>query len=491
MEMHNSSSSKSKDHTAAVYYHQGDAPRVNTDLVIIQSLEKQYPGKEIITVPESSCNLLAFAASGIATAIPDEKNATDSGPLKWDYYFPPASRLEGGSGVIGSNVLFGKYKYIYKDYEYILYIVDGRDGGSSYPLVRNNYIISSTSNSAKALILAAGDYHSTLHGEIWVFDAGWWHKDAALWDSIQRSTWDDVILDEDMKKAIIGDVSRFYDGRDVYKRLKVPWKRGIIYHGPPGNGKTISIKATMHMLYERKDEIPTLYVKTLTNFAGPEYALNQIFEKARTTAPCYLVFEDLDSIVSDSVRSFFLNQVDGLNNNDGILMVGSTNHLDRLDPGISKRPSRFDRKYLFPNPNFKERTLYAEFWRKKLLGSDAAEDFGTEKKVDFPESMCKGIANITDGFSFAYIQEAFVASLLAIAARETEDSEPYVEKKSLVEEKSLWEENQERIIWKLHGFSLDEDDEKKEFEKLELWQEMKKQVKILREEMGGPDDGGD
>lgn len=47
------------------------------------------------------------------------------------------------------------------------------------------------------------------------------------------------------------------------------------------------------------------------------------------------MFEDLDSIVTDGVRSYFLNEVDGLENNDGIFMVGSTNHLERLDPGIS------------------------------------------------------------------------------------------------------------------------------------------------------------
>lgn len=61
----------------------------------------------------------------------------------------------------------------------------------------------------------------------------------------------------------------------------------------------------------------------------------EIFNKARQFAPCYLVFEDLDSIVSDQVRSYFLNEVDGLKSNDGIFMIGSTNHLDRLDPGIS------------------------------------------------------------------------------------------------------------------------------------------------------------
>ena len=86
----------------------------------------------------------------------------------------------------------------------------------------------------------------------------------------------------------------------------------------------------MHALYERKAPIPTLYVRSLSSFGGPEYSINSIFSLARRTAPCYLVFEDLDSIVQDSVRSYFLNEVDGIKRNDGILMLGSTNHLDRL-----------------------------------------------------------------------------------------------------------------------------------------------------------------
>ena len=217
-----------------------------------------------------------------------------------------------------------------------------------------------------------------------------------------------------------------------------------------GNGKTISIKATMHALYERKAPIPTLYVRSLSSFGGPEYSINSIFSLARRTAPCYLVFEDLDSIVQDNVRSYFLNEVDGIKRNDGILMLGSTNHLDRLDPGISKRPSRFDRKYLFPNPDEPQRVLYAQYWQKKLEGN---------KDVYFPDALCGAIARITDGFSFAYIQEAMVASLLAIAARSGSghDSED--------------------------GSSGDDD-----LDKLVLWKEIKKQVKILRDEIGDEDD---
>jgi SpoVK/Ycf46/Vps4 family AAA+-type ATPase len=76
--------------------------------------------------------------------------------------------------------------------------------------------------------------------------------------------------------------------------------------------------------------------------------MSQVFRKARAEAPCVLILEDLDSLINDSNRSFFLNQLDGLENNDGLLVIGSTNHYDRLDPAITKRPSRFDRKLFVP-----------------------------------------------------------------------------------------------------------------------------------------------
>lgn len=122
-------------------------------------------------------------------------------------------------------------------------------------------------------------------------------------------------------------------------------------------------------------------------------------------APCLLIFEDLDSLVNDDIRSYFLNEVDGLESNDGILMIGSTNHLDKLDPAISKRPSRFDRKYHFSIPGEEERRSYAEYWREKLLKNEY---------VDFPEELCGVIAKLSEGFSFAYLKELFVMALLSL-----------------------------------------------------------------------------
>jgi transitional endoplasmic reticulum ATPase len=253
------------DGVAETYIHHSLAPRINTDIVVLTRLQKLYPDKDIRIIPEQSCNILAFAVAGEAELIPDpESNGTPFGPMQWMRYIPPDSRVDGDTGSVGSVVLFGKYKLKWHGETFILYIVDGRDGVSSYPSVRNNYIIASTPSIANSLILAVGSYGVVLHNEIWVFDGGYWSKSTKLWSSIQKSKWDNVILDPGMKSSIIKDINRFFDGQDTYRRFQVPWKRGLIFYGPPGNGKTISIKATMHMLYQRQDPVPTLYVKTLS-----------------------------------------------------------------------------------------------------------------------------------------------------------------------------------------------------------------------------------
>lgn len=240
--------------------------------------------------------------------------------------------------------------------------------------------------------------------------------------------------------------------------MVVSEQRGVIFHGPAGNGKTISIKgnqskpwptikltmnlALMHSLSEFKEaSIPALYVKS----APRTYDIRNIFAQARYMAPCMLILEDIDTIVTPSSRSYFFNEVDGLENNDGIFMVASTNHLDQLDPGLSSRPSRFDRKYLFPIPSEEERVMYCDYWREKLKNKPT---------IKFPKQLSPAIAAITQGFSFTYLKEAFVATLIVIAGKRSE------ERVGLVDEGD--------------DDSLDD---------YELWREIKKQIKLLRNDM--------
>jgi len=261
MESHNRGHA---DLVTKAYFDHSAGKRVDTDAVVAKALTREYPNLELVIVPNQGVDLLGFAASGNASLTFLEAGGDDlPSSMIWKSYIPPARRIDGNKGGIAQNVSFAKFLYRWGYFEVILYIVDGRDGVMAYPDIRNSYLLTSNTHKADALIMAAGAWTNELHDEIWVYDGGYWQKSAELYQSVKSASWDAVILDDDMKKAIIHDHLSFFDSRDSYARLKVPWKRGVIYYGPPGNGKTISIKAMMHTLYAQKDPIPSLYVRNL------------------------------------------------------------------------------------------------------------------------------------------------------------------------------------------------------------------------------------
>jgi AAA+ superfamily predicted ATPase len=157
------------------------------------------------------------------------------------------------------------------------------------------------------------------------------------------------------------------------------------------------VKALLNSL-----EQPCLYVKSFRDphtHGAEEYNIRQVFDRARRTAPCVLVLEDLDSQITPQNRSFFLNELDGFAANIGIVTLATTNHPERLDPSILDRPSRFDRKYPFDLPEFAERLAYIKMWNDSLKPTLKLSDEGSIR-----------ISTLTEGFSFAYLKELFLSS---------------------------------------------------------------------------------
>lgn len=435
------------DDPFANYEQHSSAPKIDTTIVLSNTLRHRHPEWTLAITAASQCHLLGFCNAGKAAVY-------DFNPrVAVEAYYPPPNQLDGQQGAVLQEIVFANYRLTYQSRDFIIYTAECLKEGVYPPLQRYNFILyraipgeppDSEALVVNELILQASKWTLDLHQEIWIFDQLSWKKSHELWQSPQDASWDDVILDEEMKSSVRRDIEGFFDERDQYKKFAIPWKRGIIFHGPPGNGKTISIRAIMKELANRSPlPVASLYVKSFTSF-NPEYGIRKVFQKARETAPCLLILEDVDSLVRPSTRSYFLNEVDGLEKNDGVLMLGSTNHLELLDPGISKRPSRFDRKYLYPLPSLPQRIKYCEYWRSKL---------SSNPEIKFPESLCTKIAEITDRFSFAYMKEAFTASLLRL----------------LVEKKG---QNA------LSGMAEDG-----KVEDLPLWKEMKRQVELLREEL--------
>ena len=234
--------------------------------------------------------------------------------------------------------------------------------------------------------------------EVLVFEDGYWSKDEDLYRAIGGATLDNLVLPPSFKTEIVSDLERFFASKDRYAQYGVPWKRGLLLVGPPGNGKTHAIKALVNHLQK-----PCLYVKSFRTAAGEEAPRNirAVFARARSSAPCVLVLEDLDSLIGEDNLSFFLNELDGFAENNGIILVASTNHPERLDVAIVDRPSRFDRKYHFNLPNYEERMAFLSFW-------DNSFDEAMKVNSDVRERL----AQATEGFSYAYLKELIMSSLM-------------------------------------------------------------------------------
>jgi hypothetical protein len=257
------------------------------------------------------------------------------------------------------------------------------------------WLIADTPELADAFFAEVCRWNSAVEDEILVFQDGYWQKSRELFLSIQRATLDTLVLGGTLKDDLYRDLAAFFEARPVYERAGIAWKRGIVLIGPPGNGKTHAVKALINALGK-----PCLYVKSFSSkHADDHHNIRSVFAQARETAPCILVLEDLDSLVTDHNRSFFLNELDGFAANTGVVTIASTNYPERLDPAILARPSRFDRKYHFGLPGAGERLAYLELWCARL--DDAMRpSAGTVAQL----------AAETGGFSFAYLKELLVAS---------------------------------------------------------------------------------
>ena len=259
--------------------------------------------------------------------------------------------------------------------------------------LRHHWIVAEERKIAEEFYDAVCEWSCEVRGEILVYQDGYFQKDQQLYDSIKTATFDNLILPETLKKQIQDDFQRFFDSREVYERYGIPWKRGAIFIGPPGNGKTHTLKALINQL--RK---PCIYVR---GFEDDEESMAEVFKRARMVAPCLVVLEDLDSMIDDKSRAFLLNELDGFRPNTGVVVLATTNHPEKLDAAILDRPSRFDRKYYFTLPSNAERFAYIRKWNE-----------GLQPEMHINKAVAIEVVERIEGFSFAYLKELLVASMM-------------------------------------------------------------------------------
>jgi hypothetical protein len=157
--------------------------------------------------------------------------------IRWRFFVGPAHR--GGSGSLADGVFFARYRYTWNGEEFILYtIVEG--------LISLQYILkepvgdettASRSSVVDSLMSKIGAWltRDTELPAIYVYDQ-YWTRNTKLWEEVEKAKWEDVILDPKKKEALVDVANKFFDNEAIYKEYGVPWKRGLIFHGPVGKG---------------------------------------------------------------------------------------------------------------------------------------------------------------------------------------------------------------------------------------------------------------
>lgn len=206
--------------------------------------------------------------------------------------------------------------------------------------------------------------------------------------------WDDIVLPNSLKVDLMNDVQSFFtSGIEIYKGLKLKPFRKLLLAGVPGTGKTMLCSAFAKWAIER--DYLVIYISSAdrrgATFGKIEEALTVA---ANSKVPTLILLEELDAYLSDDERALVLNVLDGAEssmNDQGSLIIATTNYPEVIDDRVLKRPGRLDRVYIIPET----RTLEdASEILRKYLGTMWQDDHRdvAEKLIGYPGAFIREVA---------------------------------------------------------------------------------------------------
>ncbi|GAU93189.1 hypothetical protein RvY_05167 [Ramazzottius varieornatus] len=232
---------------------------------------------------------------------------------------------------------------------------------------------------------------------------------------VPKVRWTDIGGQDDTKLKLKQSVEWPLQHPEAFVRMGIKPPRGILLFGPPGNSKTLIAKALateagLNFLAIKGPEIFNKWV------GESERTLRDVFNRARKSAPSIIFIDEIDAIASargsgkggtsvgDRVLATFLNEMDGIESLQSVIIVAATNRPEIIDKALM-RPGRLDRLIYVPLPDSKTRR---EILNIRFAQTPVAED------VDYEELVTR-----TEGYSGAEITAVVTEAAMA-ALQESE-----------------------------------------------------------------------
>ncbi|SEW30552.1 CDC48 family AAA ATPase [Natrinema salifodinae] len=260
--------------------------------------------------------------------------------------------------------------------------------------------------------------------------------------------WADVGGLSEAKRTLREAVQWPLEYPDAFERVSLRPTTGILLSGPPGTGKTlltraVATEAQSNFISIKGPELVDKYV------GESEKAVREIFGKARENAPAVLVFDEIDAIagarggsgesdVGERVVSQLLTELDGLEEFEDVVVIGTTNRPDRLDDALL-RTGRFEREVSVGAPDqAARRDIFEIHLRDRPLASDVELD---------------ALAARTDGFVGADIDGLCRRAATAAVREYVEGETDGRDRRTDVRELELTNEHFERALEAADGTS--------------------------------------